>query len=189
MGSLLSGRRNGQPSSDDCVSLKLPDLRRRGLLKRGHIATWRRHWLDADGSELEFVITADLRECQPRPRLLIACASLQVSQAITLEAMAQPLGGERWFALCPRSGARCLALYLAPGEHEFASLRGLGLLHGSQREQPRWRVLRALDRARERKAGLSRYARRPTRGRIEGQLREVEMRAHALAAEFAEVGD
>ena len=186
MGTLLSGRRCDRPKSDDCVVLRLPDLRRRGILQRGHCATWRRWWQDADGTEFEFVITADLRDCQPAPVLMIACKQLGVEQCIALQSIPQPLGGESWYALCPRLGTRCRALYLVPGQREFASLKGSGASYSSTREQPRWRALRALEKAQARKDRLSRCAHRPTRERVEGALREAERVATLAASEWAE---
>ena len=72
--------------------------------------------------------------------------------------------------MCPRTGRRCTALVLPPGQTHFASVKGLNVAYGSQRECPIHRGHRAIYKAQERLRGLSKYTRTPTRERLVDRL-------------------
>ncbi|MCJ2137325.1 hypothetical protein MKK69_25315 [Methylobacterium sp. J-026] len=60
---------------------------------------------------------------------------------IQLETTPQPLGGRRWWFLCPKLGIRAATLYLPPGALLFASRKAHRLGYRSQRETPQDRAL------------------------------------------------
>jgi hypothetical protein len=55
---------------------------------------------------------------------------------IELATTPQPLGGRRWWFVCPRTGQRVSKLYLPPSAFTFASRRAYGLAYKSQRKAP-----------------------------------------------------
>jgi hypothetical protein len=61
---------------------------------------------------------------------------------IELTTTPQPLGGRRWWLICPRTGRRAAKLYLPNGAFNFASRQAYGLAYPCQREQPHDRALR-----------------------------------------------
>jgi hypothetical protein len=73
---------------------------------------------------------------------------------ITIEAVAQPFGGVRWWCRCGECGRRCRTLYSVRGEKEIRCRSCFGLAYGSQR-------LGTLDRLSHRVVKLSRRLRVP----------------------------
>lgn len=69
---------------------------------------------------------------------------------IGIASMPQPLGGRRWWFICPKTGQRVSQLYLPPGADMFASRRAYGLVYPSQRETRPYRALRRAFALRER---------------------------------------
>jgi hypothetical protein len=61
---------------------------------------------------------------------------------VPLEATPQPFGGVRWWFLCPRTGRRCMKLYLPFGGHRFLSREGWGLDYDCQQENSEDRAQR-----------------------------------------------
>ena len=78
-------------------------------------------------------------------------------------------------APCPRTGRRCTALVLPPGQVQFASVKGCDVAYGSQRECPIHQGHRAIDKAQTRLKGLSKYTRTPTRERLLNRLIERQV--------------
>jgi hypothetical protein len=78
-----------------------------------------------------------------------------------LVAQPQPLGGERFYAICPLTGQRCTVLILPAGETLFASVRGWGVPYSSTREREVSRAVRTMRKIEGQK--MSKYARMPTR--------------------------
>ena len=85
---------------------------------------------------------------------------------MVLESVPLPLGGERWYALCPKRGARCAVLILPPGATQFASAKGWHIPYSSQRDCEVQCAHRAIDKAQGRLKRMSNYARRPSRDRL-----------------------
>jgi hypothetical protein len=98
-----------------------------------------------------------------------------INCVVYLDEYALPYGGERWYALCPRTGRRSTALVLPPGQTYFASVGGWNVSYGSQRECPIHRGHRAIDNAQTRLRGLSKYTRKPTRERLVDRLIERQV--------------
>jgi hypothetical protein len=71
-------------------------------------------------------------------RLVVAVTHLWVERhcpyEVELERWEQPRGGWRWFWICPRCGCRRDALYLPPGQAEFACRRCGNLTHRCSQE-------------------------------------------------------
>jgi hypothetical protein len=72
---------------------------------------------------------------------------------IALEATPQPLGGRRWWFVCPKTGSRVGKLHLPSGAFTFASRRAYRLGYRSQRETPRDRAVNRAFKLRERLGG------------------------------------
>lgn len=69
------------------------------------------------------------------------CNGAPVTQTITLMRSTPNFGGERWWFVCPISGARVRALYLPPGAKLWGSRGGHDLVYQSQRESGRDRAV------------------------------------------------
>lgn len=167
MGGINSGRRVNTPDTDQCLRLSLTDLRRDGALKRHVWARRERQWTRSRDNHVvgAVAITTDI-ECR-QPDLSISINGRAwgrpVSQVIEVVAQPQPLGGERFYAICPLTGQRCTVLILPPGESFFASVRGWGVPYSSTREREVSRAVRTMREIEGQK--LSKYARMPTRER------------------------
>lgn len=75
------------------------------------------------------------------------CNGAPVTQTIILTRSTPNFGGERWWFVCPLTGARVRALYLPPGAKLWGSRGGHDLVYQSQRESGRDRaVFRMLTR-------------------------------------------
>lgn len=168
MGGYGSGRRTHRATTDECLQIRLPDLKRLGMIKRHcmnrQTLTWR-----CDGrisAQLTLVSDVHCREASPCLKIKGAAHGRQIDCLVWLDQQPMPFGGERWYALCPRTGKRCTTLVLPPGRVHFASVGGWGVAYGSQRECKVHRAHRAIDKASGRLRGLSKYARRLTREQL-----------------------
>lgn len=72
---------------------------------------------------------------------------------VKVEAVRQHLGGQRWWFLCPSTGARTARLYLPAGAFEFLSRDAHKLVYRSQRLKPAHRAAEKL-RSLRRRSGL-----------------------------------
>lgn len=179
MGGINSGRRATTPDTDDCLRLSLTDLRRAGAINRHCMS--RRHltWTTSHGWSRtvtgEVTVGVDI-ECLHTDMTLTIMGHAMgqpIKQVIALVAQPQPLGGERFYALCPIGGHRCTGLILPPGETVFASVRGWGVPYASTREDKVSRAIRTMGKVEARRRTMSKYTRKPTRE----QLAERWMRA------------
>ena len=165
MGGINSGRRANTPDTDQCLRLSLTDLRRAGLLKRHVWARCERHWTRSrdDAVVGAVAIIADIDCRQPGLSLSIngRAWGRSIEQVLEVVAQPQPLGGERFYAICPLNGQRCTVLILPPGETLFASVRGWGVPYSSTRERKVSRAVRTMRKIEGQK--MSKYARMPTR--------------------------
>jgi hypothetical protein len=125
----------------------------------------------------ELTLVTDVHCLRPSPRLTITGYAFGkvIDCVVQLEEYALPYGGERWFALCPRTGHRSTALVLPPGHTQFASVSGWNVAYGSQRECPIHRGHRAIYKAQARRKALSKYTRKPTRERLLDRLIERQV--------------
>lgn len=168
MGGYNSGRRASTPDTDQCLRLSLTDLRRDGALKRHQWSRRERYWKCTVEQRVvgAMAIVVDLDCRQPTLTITVTGGAfgLHVDQVIEVVAQPQPLGGERFYAICPLTGRRCTVLIIPPGRTFFASVRGWGVPYRSTREREVGRAIRAMVAIERRK--LSKYARKRTRTRI-----------------------
>jgi hypothetical protein len=172
MGGFGSGRRTDRPSTDACIRISLGDLKRWGMLQRHCMNRRERVWTRDGEVVARLTIVADTDCMEPRPCLKITGVAFgrRVDCRVWLESVGMPLGGERWYALCPKRGARCEVLILPPGGSHFASVRGWRIPYASQRECAVHRAYRAIEKASQRRNALSKYARKPTRARLRARI-------------------
>lgn len=142
MGGLGSGRRGGGPLVEDGLVLSISALRRDGFLRPGRASgrlTWRtahskrvladigfERWLGEEEGTLRVHYT-----------LVVAGEKTCLDYTIRLVPTPQPLGGRRWWFICPVTGTRCAKLYMPPGSTKFAARRAYRrLAYRSQRATP-----------------------------------------------------
>lgn len=168
MGGFGSGRRSNKATTDDCLHIRLPDLKRLGMLKRHCLNRRTLSWNHAARTVAQFTLVADVDCREPFPSLRITghTGGRRVDCLVWLESQQMHFGGERWYALCPHTGKRCTTLVLPPVKTHFASVGGWNVAYGSQRECEMHRAHRAVDKASSRLKALSKYARKPTRERL-----------------------
>lgn len=172
MGGIGSGRRSSRLTTDECIQIRLPDLKRLGMIKRHcmnrQTLTWR-----CDGrisAQLTLVSDVHCREASPCLKFTGAAFGRHIDCLVWLDSVQLPFGGERWYALCPKTGRRCTTLVLPPGRMHFASVGGWDVAYGSQRECEVHRAHRAIEKASSRLKALSKYARRPTREAVRARV-------------------
>lgn len=168
MGGYGSGRRTNRFTTDECIQIRLPDLKRLGMIKRHcmnrQTLTWR-----CDGrisAQLTLVSDVHCREASPCLKITGKAHGRQIDCLVWLDHQPMPFGGERWYALCPKTGRRCTTLVLPPGGSYFASVSGWDVAYSSQRECEVHRAYRVIDKVSGCLKALSKYARRPTRARF-----------------------
>jgi hypothetical protein len=142
------------------------------MLQRHCVARHEQVWSQYGQTIAELTLVTDVHCLQPSPRLTITGHAFGkvIDCVVYLEEQPLPYGGERWYALCPRTGRRSTALVLPPGQVQFASVSGWNVAYGSQRECPIHRGHRAIDKAQKRLRGLSKYTRTPMRERLVDRL-------------------
>ena len=172
MGGYGSGRRSNRWTTDDCLRINLSHLKQRGMLRRHCMTRREQMWGQYGQTVAQLTLVSDVHCLQPSPRLTITGQAFGrvINCVIQLEEQPLPDGGERWYALCPRTGRRSTALVLPPGRAQFASVSGWSVAYGSQRECAIHRGHRAIDKAQKRLRGLSKYTRKPTRERLVDRL-------------------
>jgi len=168
MGGYGSGRRSSRPTTDDCLRINLSSLKQFGMLQRHCFSRRERNWSSNGQAIARLTIVTDIECREPSPCLKITGRAFgrDIDCMLWLDCMPMPFGGESWFALCPRTGRRCTALVLPPGQTHFASVKGWNVAYGSQRECPIHRAHRAIEKAKARRKALSKYTRKPTRERL-----------------------
>ena len=168
MGGFGSGRRSNRVTTDECIQIRLPDLRRLGMIRRHCMHRRERVWYDAGRVVAQLTLASDVDCREPYPCLKISGQAYgrRVDCLVWLDCQPMRFGGERWYALCPSTGRRCTTLVLPPGKTHFASVNGWGAAYGSQRECKLHRAHRAIYVASTRLKGLSKYARNSTRAQL-----------------------
>ena len=136
MGGFGSGRRSNRWTTDDCLRINLSNLKGLGMLKRHCFSRRERNWSNNGQAIARLTIVTDIECREPSPCLKITGRAFgrDIDCILWLDCMPTPFGGERWYALCPRTGRRCAALVLPPGQTHFASVKGWNVPYGSQRE-------------------------------------------------------
>ena len=177
MGGYGSGRRSNRWTTDDCLHINLSTLKQLGMLKRHCMDRRERVWSQDGQTNARLTLVTDVHclEASPCLRFTGRAFGNVINCVVYLEEHLLPYGGERWYALCPRTGRRSTALVLPPGQTQFASVRGWNVAYGSQRECPIHRGHRAIYKAQERRKALSKYTRKPTRERLLDKLIERQV--------------
>ena len=128
-------------------------------------------WTGEDG-RARLTVTLQARLGQHNGTLTLACERAdywtdrlhQIETTISLVATAQPLGGHRWWFVCPRTGRHVTKLYLPLGALRFSSRHAYRLAYQSQRESPSGRALHRAFKLRRRlgsNGGVGERIRRP----------------------------
>jgi hypothetical protein len=183
MGGIGSGRRSSRVTTDECIRIRLPDLKHLGMIKRHCMHRRERTWY-LDGkvvAQLTLVSDVDCREPYPCLKITGQAFGRRIDCLVWLDSQPMPFGGERWFGLCPLSGRRCTTLVLPPGKMHFASVGGWGVAYGSQRECRINRAYRAIEKASSRLNAMSKYSRLRTR---ESLVTRVQSRYMLIDREF-----
>ena len=177
MGGFRSGRRSNRPTTDDCLRVNLSNIKQHGMLQRHCMTRREKVWSQYGETIAQLTLVTDVHCLEPSPCLRVTGHAFgkAIDCVVYLEEQALPYGGERWYALCPRTGRRCAALVLPPGQTHFASVKGWHVAYGSQRECPIHRGHRAIDKAQKRLKALSKYTRKPTRERLVDRLIERQV--------------
>lgn len=188
MGSTHSGRRNGKPLVEDCLSLDLAWLMRLGPLREGEAGSGDIKW-SQDGNAIGTLrFRLDLRTTETSQLILrytIATPGGErrpMRQAIALIALTQHFGGRRWWMRCPVTGERVRVLYLPPDGERFASREAWGLAYRVERLSHFDRPFEKLFRAQRRLGGSQGLAAGLVRPK--GMWQRTYARHHGRFAEF-----
>lgn len=146
MGGYGSGRWGAGPTVESAPKIRLYDaLRGQARAGIGHVSmwTWSNHY--SDEVSCRVLAAVELDSVSPHVTILhLGSADLQDvvdRYRVDLDSTVQPLGGRRWWFLCPRTGERVAALYLPLGARRFASAGAYRLAYQSQRSTARDRAI------------------------------------------------
>ena len=148
MGGYGSGRWGGRPTTDDGLTLDLPRLLAQRNFVPGCVVagtlTWTNTRTGVHVGSIGFESRLDCKTGRVRLHYTTTHRDSGIHSSdywIQLETTPQPLGGRRWWFLCPKLGGRTTKLYLPPGAMTFASRKAHRLGYRSQRETPQDRAL------------------------------------------------
>lgn len=184
MGGTAYGCRGRRVTTDDCVRIRLPDLRRLGMLQRHCMMRQSLSWQRGGCTVAELTIVSDVHCLEVIPCLKFTgfAHGRQIDCHVTLTSRPRHYGGEEWYALCPVTGALCKTLVVAPGQAQVTSVRGSGVPYASTCQSEVDRAMRTIHRIGERQRTMSKYTRKPTRA----ALHEKWAKAHAVYDEWEE---
>jgi len=149
MGGYGSGRSGGWPTVEDSFSLNLPRLFKMGWLKPGVWTSGTLRWSIVGTGEETASIGFEARLGGEDGHVRLHWTSTnqwsgekrQCENRIELTTRPQPLGGLRWWFVCPLAGQLAERLHLPSGAYTFACRKAYRLAYRSQRETPRDRAL------------------------------------------------
>jgi hypothetical protein len=143
VGGYLSGNHGGQPTVEASLFLDLYAMLRGGTLLRDDVRSGRIVFSNGyTGERIGWIsYFANLDELRGRMRLTHGSGHLARDYWVDLTTTEQPLGGRRWWFICPVTGRRVRKLYLPPGAITFASRQAYRLGYCSQRETAAGRSL------------------------------------------------
>src|SRR5829696_1895929 len=125
MGGMGSGRWGGRPTVGSGLSLDLNRLLRTGSITRDATTTGTLTWSQYGEQVASMGYKAVLGPERGHIRLSWTStdrstgAKREVEQWIELETKPQPLGGRRWWFICPRRGHLAWKLHMPAGTSEF----------------------------------------------------------------------
>jgi hypothetical protein len=148
MGGFGSGRRGGGPTVESAFRMDIDVLRRHGLIRLGSRAGWVMHF-SGYHEDLDVECETHIAErwnswIRVKYDLVDYWTGepLAINDTILLEPSRPPLGGLRWWFICPRLNRRVRKLYLPLGGRHFWSRRSYRLAYASQRETVSDRAMR-----------------------------------------------
>jgi hypothetical protein len=135
MGGASSGRRDGKALVEDCLTIDLAAFTKAGAIREGWCISGKIEWSGAQSLAGSLSYRLDLRDTASGTLTIGAVRpnGEAICQVIRLTSTAQPLGGRRWWMLCPTTGKRARTLHLASGQARFASREALGLAYRVER--------------------------------------------------------
>jgi hypothetical protein len=144
MGGTGSGNHGGRPTVEDALKLDLHHLIRNGSFRPGATVTGSLAWTNTDTGEQRASIgyKAYMGEEHGWVRLTYTTTNHWTGQTtqhdytVELTTTLQPLGGRRWWWVCPRRGDLVSKLYKPAGSGIFASRKAHRLAYRSQRQSP-----------------------------------------------------
>lgn len=171
MGGYGSGRSGGRPTVEDGLTLDLYKLLRDGLIHKGPWGGTLRWTETRSGRHIASVgYQGHVGVDEGRLRLTYTTTRSYDGTThnsdywITLTSTPQPLGGRRWWFICPRTAKLVSKLHLPPGAFTFASRDAYRLGYRSQRETRRDRSLNRAFKLRRRlgsNGGIGEYIVKP----------------------------
>jgi hypothetical protein len=158
MGGTGSGNYGGRPTIEAALKLDLYHLIRTGSFKTGATVTGSLAWTDGYTGEQTASIgyKAHLGEERGWVRLCYTTTNHWTGQTtdhdytVELTTTLQPLGGRRWWWVCPRRGDLVSKLYKPAGDAIFASRKAHRLAYRSQRQSPYDRAISQAFKRRQR---------------------------------------
>lgn len=183
MGGSGSGRYGGRPTSEATASfvLDIAWLRRAGL-RAGIVATISMNWTSSWDGELAVELGIDTRN--PGSAMIEArhitrdSERQEISYAVRLTTTRPPLGGLRWWFICPATGGLCAKLFLPLGGRRFLSRAGYRLGYACQRETKASRLQRKARKLNRALGGDGEYG-SPTPPKPKGMHRQTYERTAA----------
>lgn len=179
MGGINSGRRRSvhRGAVEQFPVIDLRVLKRAGLLKPGECTYDTLRWRNQDLEALEVRIFVDLSDTDDAS---IRIAGDVPDQRAAIECVPCHYGGNRYYFLCPLTGARCEQLFLVDGI--FASRKAHRLTYASQCEDDLSRARRKVRKLHRQVEGDTRYARPRGRNRYAKvqELKQAECYAQRL---------
>jgi len=149
MGGYGSGRSGGRLTTENGLTLSLPNLLRDKVVRPGSAWGGSIVWTYTSTGERVGSIgyEAHLGEADGRVRLHYTTTRWNGENHssdywVQLETTPQPFGGRRWWFICPRTGRRATKLYLPNDAYTFASRQAYRLAYPCQREPVHERALR-----------------------------------------------
>jgi hypothetical protein len=144
MGGTGSGNYGGRPTVEDALKLDLHHLIRTGSFRPGARVTGSLTWTDTYSGKQTAIIgyEAHMDEESGWVRLRYTTTNHWTDQQtqhdyrVQLTTTPQPLGGRRWWWVCPRRGDLVSKLYKPSGGALFASRKAHRFAYRSQRQSP-----------------------------------------------------
>jgi len=144
MGGMGSGRSGGRPTVEDGLTLNLNRLIREHAFCPNQSSSGSLAWTNSATGQRVASISYQAHLAEERGWVRLSYTSTHPRSGkkrhaddwIELITKPQPLGGRRWWFVCPRTGQRVSKLYLPPGAFTFASRRAHRLAYKSQRKAP-----------------------------------------------------
>jgi hypothetical protein len=158
MGGTGSGNYGGRPTVEDALKLDLHHLIRNGSFRLGAIVTGSLAWTNAYTGEQRASIgyKAHMGDERGWVRLTYTTTNHWTGQTtphdytVELTTTPQPLGGRRWWWVCPRRRDLVSKLYKPAGGGIFASRKAHHLAYRSQRQSPYDRAISQAFKRRQR---------------------------------------